>query len=281
MKFDITSIIWLFFLLAALQPLLTKHILAASRQKLIASLEKKRRSRVIVLIHRQETMSFLGFPIMRYIDINDSEEVIRAIHMTDPDVPLDLILHTPGGLVLAAFQIAYAVRMHRAKVTVYVPHYGMSGGTLVSLAADEIVMQEHAVLGPVDPQLGQYPAASLVKLADQEPIKDIDDSSWIMADVGRKALEQTRKGVASILSGRYEPEKAEELATLLTEGKWTHDYPIMYEEARKIGLHVTVGVPQEIYQLMSLYAQPMRREPSVEYIPAYKHWVKDRGESGQ
>src|SRR2546430_13059104 len=58
-----------------------------------------------------------------YIDVNDSEEVLRAIHMTDPDVPLDLVLHTPGGLVLAALQIARAIRGHKGKVTVFVPHY--------------------------------------------------------------------------------------------------------------------------------------------------------------
>ena len=102
-------------------------------------------------------MSLLGFPIVRYIDINDSEQVLRAIHMTDPDVPIDLILHTPGGLVLAALQIARAIDRHKAKVTVFVPHYAMSGGTLIALAADEIVMCEHAVLGPVDPQLGRVP----------------------------------------------------------------------------------------------------------------------------
>ncbi|MFW1396682.1 SDH family Clp fold serine proteinase, partial [Vibrio parahaemolyticus] len=85
----------------------------------------------------------------RYIDVNDSEDVLRAIHMTDDDVPLDIVLHTPGGLVLAALQIARAIRAHKAKVTVFVPHYAMSGGTLIALAADEIVMCRHSVLGPI------------------------------------------------------------------------------------------------------------------------------------
>ena len=120
--------------------------------------------RVILLVHRQETMSFLGFPVLRYIDINDAEEVIRAIQLTDEEVPIDLVLHTPGGLVLASLQIARAVRARKGKVTVFVPHYAMSGGTLIALAADEIVMDSHAVLGPVDPQLGEYPAASLIKV---------------------------------------------------------------------------------------------------------------------
>ncbi len=264
---NISILFWFFFIFVALQPLLKKRYLLAMRQRLIAAFEKKRGSRVIVLIHRQETMSLLGFPLLRYIDIDDSEEVIRAIHMTDPDVPLDLVLHTPGGLVLAAYQIAHAVRMHPGKITVFVPHYAMSGGTLIALAADEIVMEEHAVLGPVDPQVGEYPAASLVKLAENKPIADIDDKTWILADVGRKAIEQIRSQVKSLLQDKYPAEKVEDLTRILTEGKWTHDYPLTYEEAKSLGLHVIKGIPAELYQLMSLYPQPVRHQPSVEYIP--------------
>jgi ClpP class serine protease len=182
-------------------------------------------------------------------------------------MPLDLVLHTPGGLVLAAYQIAHAVRLHRGKVTVFVPHYAMSGGTLIALAADEIMMEEHAVLGPVDPQIGEYPAASLVKLAEKKPIADIDDKSWILADMGKKAIEQIRAQVKSLLQGKYSSEKAEELATILTEGRWTHDYPLTFEEANSLGLHVSKGIPPELYQLMSLYPQPVRHQPSVEYLP--------------
>src|SRR6266436_2394905 len=138
-------------MLAALQPVITQRLLEATRKRLIARIERNQRSRVVLLVHRQETMSLLGFPVFRYIDVNDSEEVIRAIHLTDPEVPLDLVLHTPGGLVLAATQVARAIFKHKGKVTVFVPHYAMSGGTLIALAADDIVMCAHAVLGPVDP----------------------------------------------------------------------------------------------------------------------------------
>ena len=148
-----------------------------SRQRMIAKIEHDRGSRVILLVHRQETMNFLGFPVFRYIDVDDSEEVIRAIHMTDKDVPIDLILHTPGGLVLASLQIAEAIRKHKGKVTAIIPHYAMSGGTLISLAASEIVMSEHAVLGPVDPQVGKYPAASVLKVIKRKPVAEIDDET--------------------------------------------------------------------------------------------------------
>jgi ClpP class serine protease len=261
------DIFWLFFMLSALQPIVKQKLLEASRKRLIALIERERRSRVVLLVHRQETMSFLGFPVFRYIDINDSEEVIRAIHLTDPQIPLDLVLHTPGGLVLAATQIARAIFKHTGKVTVFVPHYAMSGGTLITLVADEIVMSEHAVLGPVDPQLGEYPAASIVKVVRQKPIAEVDDKTLILADQAEKALFQMEHEVTELLADKYPAEKASELAKLLASGTWTHDYPITYERARELGLHVRSDMPENMLRLMQLYPQPLRRQPSVEYTP--------------
>jgi len=261
------DIFWFFFMVAALQPIFKQKMLEAARQRAIQRIENKRNSRVILLVHRQETMSLLGFPVMKFIDINDSEQVIRAIHMTDPGVPIDLILHTPGGLVLAALQIARAVRNHEAKVTAFVPHYAMSGGTLIALAADEIVMDRHAVLGPVDPQLGNYPAASIVEVLKKKPISEVDDQSIIMADMAKKALSQMKEAVRDLLEGRYEKEGVERLATTLSQGRWTHDHPITFEEAKELGLNVRENMMEEIYQLMGLYPQPVKREPAVEFLP--------------
>jgi ClpP class serine protease len=265
--FDVGQIFWLFFILSALQPVLKQKMLENARQRLLARIERGRKTRVILLVHRQETMSLLGFPLMRYIDINDSEEVMRAIELTDPEVGLDLVLHTPGGLVLAATQIARAIRNRKGKVTVLVPHYAMSGGTLIGLAADEIVMSPHAVLGPVDPQLGQYPAASVVKAVSRKPIADVDDKTLILADVGEKALVQLRESTRELLTRSQPTEKARELAELLATGTWTHDFPITVDVAQKLGLKVRSDMPPEFLQLMSLFPQPVRRQPAVEYIP--------------
>src|SRR5919106_4921255 len=97
---SVMDIFWIFFILSALQPVLQQRMLEAMRMRKIAQLERQRNSRVILLVHRQETMRLLGFPVVRYIDINDSEDVIRAVQMTDKDIPIDIVLHTPGGLVL-------------------------------------------------------------------------------------------------------------------------------------------------------------------------------------
>ncbi len=261
------EIFWYILLLSAFFPMFQQGYLNMLRKKLIRTIELKRKSRVIALIHRQESMSFLGFPVYRYINIEDSEEILRAIKLTDPDMPIDLILHTPGGLLLAASQIARALKKHPAKVTVFIPHYAMSGGTLIALAADEIVMDENAVLGPVDPQLGQYPAGSIVRAARIKSPHRLDDSTLILLDIAEKGIRQVENLVRYLIEDKV-GERACELARLLSEGYWTHDKPITYEELTSWGLNVSCDMPLEVYKLMQLYPQPTRRIPTVEYIPA-------------
>ena len=88
-----------------------------ARDSLINRFQNERKSRVIALIHRQESQSILGVQVSSYINIEDSEAVLRAIRLTPDDQPIDLILHTPGGLVLATEQIARALAEHKGKVT--------------------------------------------------------------------------------------------------------------------------------------------------------------------
>ena len=273
------DLIWLFFIFSAIQPMLQQKMLEAMRVRKISKLERERKSRVILLVHRQETMRFLGFPVARYIDINDSEEVLRAIQMTDADVPVDLVLHTPGGLVLAALQIAKAVREHKARVTVFVPHYAMSGGTLIALAADEIVMCEHSVLGPIDPQLGDSPAASLIKVVGEKPVAKIDDRTLVLADVGRKAIAQVKQAASELLTRRLAAEQADALAEKLTAGTWTHDYPIWASTAKSLGLSVSTDMPHDVLQLLTLYPQPVRMQGGggVEYLPVERRNTREEG----
>jgi ClpP class serine protease len=262
------DLLWLLFIFSAVQPLVRQRWLEGQRLRLLQKLERERGSRVITLIHRQEAMAFLGFPVARHIDIEDSEAVLRVIRMTPPEMPIDLIVHTPGGIVLAAEQIARALIRRPGRVTVFVPHYAMSGGTLIALAGDEIRLDEHAVLGPLDPQLGQFPAASIVAVAEQKPVAEMDDETLILADLSRKALRQVGGAVVEILRGNgVEAERAAQIAHALASGQWTHDYPITVDEARALGLPVETGLPEEIYALMELYPQASPRRPSVSYVP--------------
>jgi ClpP class serine protease len=265
---DLTQLFFLFLIITTIWPMLSRFLTERARTGALRRLEQKRGSRVITMIHRQEALSFLGLAFARYINIEDSEEVLRAIRLTSPETPIDMILHTPGGLVLAAEQIAHALIRHKAPVSVFVPHYAMSGGTLIALAADQIVMDPNAVLGPVDPQIGQYPASSILKVTEDKPVKDTDDETLILADIARKAISQVHKLVYAILTANgMEARKAEELAETLTSGRWTHDYPLLSDELQQLGLPVSTDLPKEVLDLMDLYPQAATRRPSVEYIP--------------
>ncbi|MBI3911856.1 MAG: hypothetical protein HY320_13115 [Armatimonadetes bacterium] len=267
---DGAVLFWVLFLALTLWPGLQRRLIEHARLQRLRALERERGTRVITLIHRQEVMNILGLPLARYISIEDSEAVLQAIRLTPPDAPLDLVMHTPGGLVLASEQIAQALRRRPGRTTILVPHYAMSGGTLIALAADEIVMDENAVLGPVDPQVGEYPAVSILA-ATSQPNPNRDDRTLILADVAAKAIRQVRETVAGLVRGRYPDEVAERIVETLTEGRWTHDYPIDVQQAREMGLRVSTEIPVSVYDLMQLYPQPGQRRPSVEYVPIPYH----------
>ena len=142
---------------------------------------------------------------------------------------------------------------------------------MIALAADEIVMDVDAVLGPVDPVIGDtwhhYPAASvLAALEIKNPNRD--DSTLIMGDVAGKAIKQTMEQVFEMIKDKMDTESAEKLAARLTTGTWTHDFAITPRVARRFGLNVTTEMPAKVYELMDLYSQPAQRRSSVEYLPA-------------
>ncbi len=269
------DLLWLFFLiwifLTFISPQLRYQSLRNARAALIRRIEELLGARVITMIHRQERISIFGIPIYKFIDIEDSEQVLRAIRTTPPDTPIAMILHTPGGLMLAASQIAMALKRHPAKKIVIVPHYAMSGGTLIALAADEIWMDPDAVLGPVDPQLttqaGQFPAPSIVKVVKEKGVEKVGDQTLILADIAEKALNQTKRLVRKLLEGKMDEEGVKRVIEKLVMGTYTHDWPITVDDLKELGLKVKTELPAEVYELMELYPQEKPARPSVEYVP--------------
>lgn len=265
---DFFSMLILFVLIVStLQPMLQARYQAMQRARQIAVIEKERGSRVITMIHRQETRRFFSIPVSRMIDLEDAQVIIPAIRQTPPDKPIDLVLHTPGGMLLAAMQIARALKAHPAKVAVHVPVYAMSGGTLLAFAADEIVMDDFSVLGPIDPQIVGLPAAGFITVKNQKPIAEINDLTLIFANLSEKALKQVKSGALELIGDQLPSEKATRLVDKLAGGQWTHDYALTAKEAIELGLPVKSGIPASIMVLMQLYPQPVRLLPSIEFLP--------------
>lgn len=122
------------------------------------------------------------------------------------------------------------------------------------------------------------PAASIVKILDFKKPRDVSDEMLILIDMAAKARVQVAAFVAGILLKHYPKEKAAELATILSEGRWTHDFPIMVDGARQLGLKVSTNMPRMVYELMDLYPQSGSGRPSVLYVPLRRP-SKDQGES--
>ena len=262
---DFLNLLWIFLILIAIQPALARWLLARARRGALARLSQQRNATVITLIHRQETISLLGVPLMRHIDIDDAESVLQAIRETPSGRAIEIVLHTPGGLVLAARQIAAALADHDGKVTAVVPHYAMSGGTMIALAADEILVDAHAALGPIDPQITHYPAASLIAVAERPGPHS--DETLILADISRKAVHQVQVFAAQLLEQHMEPAPAREVARILATGLWTHDHPLMPGDLEGLQLPIKVGIPEEERKILQLYPQPRGRQVGVDYFP--------------
>jgi ClpP class serine protease len=128
-------------------------------------------------------------------------------------------------------------------------------------------MDRNAVLGPVDPQIGEVPAASILKVLQLKKPQFISDETLMLADIAAKARIQVASFVADVLTKRLPRDKAEQLAVIMSEGRWTHDFPITVQLARQLGLPVTVEMPRIVYELMDLYPQANVRRPSVGYVP--------------
>src|SRR5260221_6476633 len=258
---------WLLLVIVILLQLAGSRGLDRQRSAALGQFERERNSRVIAMIHRQEGGSLFGVPVAGSISIDDSEAVLGAIPPKPPRQPVDIILHTPGGLVLAAEQIAKALVERKGKVTVFVPHYAMSGGTLIALAADEIVMDANAVLGPVDPQIGDMPAASIVKAVAIKGPRNVSDEMLVLADIAQKARVQVASFVVQVLLKHMPEKRALEVAALLSEGRWTYDFPITVQAARNLRLKVSTEMPHTVYELKELYPQGGGIRPSVWYVP--------------
>jgi ClpP class serine protease len=269
---DLTSLIFLlFFLFVIIYPQSQLKRIRIQRMTKLRALEKRHDCKVLTIIHRREAISFLGVPAYQFIDEEDAEQVLRWIRKYK-DYPLELILHTPGGQLLASVQIARALRKHPKKTRVVIPHYSMSGGTVIALAVDEIVMDKDAVIGPIDPQIGDflrgvYPAPSWIYAAETKK-ENAADTTIAMSDISRKALKLTRDVATELLEGKIQAGPAgenrlNETVEKLVSGELIHSTPLSASQAKELGLPVSTDFPEDVHEFMKLF-RPVKR--SVQYV---------------
>lgn len=225
----------------------TKEQILARRAQVIRDLEQERGSKVITLIHRKEPWN-KGHDEQE-ITLENSEEILLQLRETLPDKPIDFIVHTEGGSTFAADMIAMALKHHKGKVTVMVPFYAFSDGTYIVLAGDEVMMEKYSLLAPVEPLIDDMPANWIMAVLNRKPIETIADRTVLLAETARMETENARGFVKWLLEDKMSEDQATQVANFLVGGVMASTTPITLDVARAIGLKVTEGVPEKVYQL--------------------------------
>lgn len=105
-----------------------------------------------------------GNPEFQITD-NDMNGLMNAVsEIKDKKLGVDIMLHTPGGIVTATESIVnYLRKVFNMDIRVIVPHMAMSAGTMIACSSKEILMGKESSLGPIDPQYHNVPAQGVLK----------------------------------------------------------------------------------------------------------------------
>jgi ClpP class serine protease len=209
-------------------------------------MEARRRTRVFCLLHEANMQS-------DSVDELSSVEILKFLAKVEPDQDIDLIMHTGGGLITAGYQIARALKSHRGRVTVFVPCFAYSAGTIISLAADEIVMSPDAVLGPIDSQLSQKPISGYLSLLRYKPASRIQADNLAIALEYSAISEADHGDRVALMLPRYRRSIADRIVRRLNDGALTHGYPVSFAEASQLGLRVSSDMPDEPMDIIEYF----------------------------
>lgn len=203
------------------------------------------------------------------IDQNDDKYLIELLGAGDP-VDVDLMLETNGGLTDAAEKLVAILKNRTKSLRVVVPRRAKSNGTLIALAASEILMGPASELGPVDPniRLGDnwVPCHFILKLPQVDPL---------VLQVAQYSVMQTQKLAKSLLmdgmlNGTAEPQVDAVVTTLSSRDVYhSHGSVIDASEARSLGLKVTeFGSDDDLWNrfwlLRCMYEVDMRSERTMK-----------------
>lgn len=204
---------------------------------------------------------FLSKPeIQSEINDEDKNGFMMAVHRLDRTKGLDLILHTPGGLITATQSIVnYLQRMFKDDIRAIVPQIAMSAGTMLACSCKEILMAKHSNLGPIDPHLRGIPAYGAIRefrRACREVKRDASKIPIWQSIIGqyrptflsqcenaiKLSNDFVRDQLEKVMFAREKDarEKAASVVRKLTDysGNKTHDRHIHIDESKAIGLKV-------------------------------------------
>ncbi|MED5550729.1 MAG: hypothetical protein VX529_15365 [Pseudomonadota bacterium] len=206
--------------------------------KRVQDFARSRGSLVLPIVHHE---------VDEYIDTDTAIEAIDIIRHAQDNAPIDIVLHTPGGIASATQQILHALKHHPGRKTAFLPYRAKSAGTMIALACDEIVMGTSAVLGPIDPQYAWMPAPILAALTEHKSADRVSDEMLILSKMARQAVDEARRFSCDYVNDAHKQDGTCALTNDLIGGGRNHDYPILPQEAASFGLNISTAMPEAAF----------------------------------
>ena len=197
------------------------------------------------------------------IVFDEAFEAVASIRQANPRSKIVIVLHTLGGYARPAHMIALALKQHLklAKahnpkrdphVIAYVPYVAMSGGAMIALAAEKVVMDPTASIGPIDTIYGGFPTETYHDLLDKKGPLATQDVLVMLAHEAEKYERYAIRVAREIVHPNHKAEgrAVNFLADYLSAGTISHSEAISPEDAEKLGMNISTKIPSEIYGLV-------------------------------
>jgi hypothetical protein len=168
-------------------------------------------------------------------------------------------LETSGGITDATEGVLSAIRNTVPDFRVIVARAAKSGGTIIALAASEIVMGASSELGPIDPQFQNLPVSIVIANPQADFNLKKMCENW-MQQTRALALKCLKQGMFGTPEKTKPDDQIEGIVDALSSGRlyFSHGSAIDHAEARQIGLSVKYLPPNDevwkrIWLLYSMY----------------------------
>lgn len=248
--------------------------MAANAPRLLAEYEssktqvEKLGAKTIAIIHDFDNPMHYNSPEREDLSTREAFEVLAEIRAAGEKTPLNIVLHTPGGMRFAGELIATALK-DRPNTTAYVPYCAMSAGTMIALSCQKVVMGKHACLGPIDSQFGGFPADGFARLLKEKPVEQISDLWLMVSYVVEKDLKTARQRACELLNkAHFGRDDACQLTDFLASGDLPHSERIGRERAAEIGVNIAKeDCPEAVYKMVETRLEllhTMQGEPSFD-----------------
>ncbi|AFQ43243.1 SDH family Clp fold serine proteinase [Desulfosporosinus meridiei] len=226
---------------------------AEERASYIERLEELRKSKVLIYFSYTPLDDSILVPLYKQLkEIGHTQKI-------------DLVLHSYGGAVDTPYKVVMLIREFCEEFAVIVPFVAKSAASMLVLGADEVVMGPISELGPIDP-LVKHPTYKDVLVPVQAVWHCLDFfqrsivnsnnpevssmiaaqmlsklDPWLIGDYEKtiKASRQYAETLLSLYMLKDNPEKIQIVTHALTEGYYSHGYPIGRREAKELGIKVT------------------------------------------